>query len=188
MKSLQHQAIQSDQDAAVSGCISWCVDLLADTPCVEDFVSEISRRIEILEQVDADIESKCAVVLYSHWTRQELQRDQLNKKFGQSMADLAYGVKTMDAISSMSAGERAGPQMESIRKMLITMIDDVRVVMIRLACQLDSMREAKVLDEDSRLQLGKSTLEVFAPLANRLGIWQFKWELEDLDCPNFLLS
>ena len=90
MKSLQHQAIQSDQDAAVSGCISWCVDLLADTPCVEDFVSEISRRIEILEQVDADIESKCAVVLYSHWTRQELQRDQLNKKFGQSRSSNSH--------------------------------------------------------------------------------------------------
>jgi len=84
-----------------------------------------------------------------------------------------------------TAGRRSGQslsaaQAESLRKMLLAIASDARLVFIRLAEQLYQLRQAKEADEAQRQQLARETREIFAPLANRLGIWQLKWELEDL--------
>ena len=179
MKSLHHDVHNEGAIRALDAELDWCQSLLVEKRDQVCFSKLMRRRWEILDQIDADPECRLAMLLYTCGTLAELKRDQLVKKFGRHMADLVRGITTMDAISVVRSSEGPASGVEDIRKMLIAMIDDVRVVLVQLACQLDILREAKDLEEEHRRQLGQATLDVFAPLANRLGIWQFKWELED---------
>ena len=112
----------------------------------------------------------------------------LREKFGTTIADLADGVKGMAAMGALASGRAANlkpeaqaAQLESLRKMLLAMVQDVRVVLIKLADHLQDLRFAvKDASEESRRETAQLTRDIFAPLANRLGVWQLKWELEDL--------
>ena len=108
--------------------------------------------------------------------------------FGSTIADLVDGVVRMGAIGALSGRpqeklrpeEQAG-QLEALRKMLLAMVQDVRVVLIRLADHGQTLRYAVRLDDShSRREIARLTRDVYAPLANRLGVWQLKWEMEDL--------
>ena len=109
-------------------------------------------------------------------------------KFGATIAGLAEGVLRMNAIGALS-GKRSGAvkpeeqaaQLEALRKMLLAMVQDVRVVLIKLADHTQGLRYAVKSDSDAaRRDAAQLTRDIFAPLANRLGVWQLKWELEDL--------
>jgi GTP pyrophosphokinase len=108
---------------------------------------------------------------------------QVRDLFGDEVANLVDGVTKLgqidrlssDAILSMEE-ERA----ESLRKMFLAMVHDVRVVLIKLVDRLHNMRTLGALSEEKRRRIAQETLDIFAPLANRLGFWQLKWELEDL--------
>ncbi len=91
-------------------------------------------------------------------------------------------VSSVARVTVVVQGGRGGElaNAESLRRMLLTIIDDVRVVPVMLADRLQLLRELKSADIPARLMIAKETLELFSPLANRLGIWQLKWELEDL--------
>jgi GTP pyrophosphokinase len=180
VKSLQHQGLGIESSSELEQCRVWCSNQLPSSDSTASFKSSVIRRLDILDQVEADAGSKIAITIYTAWNYMDLSETQLQAQFGGHLTELAVGIKTMDAISSMNEVSATGSHAEGVRKMLIAMIDDVRVVMIRLACQLDNMREAKHVTPSLQVELGRITLEVFAPLANRLGIWQFKWELEDL--------
>lgn len=103
--------------------------------------------------------------------------ERIRQQFGEEITKLVDGVTKLSQISWDSL-ERV--EAESLRKMFLAMAEDIRVVLIKLADRLHNMRTLDALPPDRRRRVAQETLEIFAPLANRLGIWQIKWELEDL--------
>ncbi len=109
--------------------------------------------------------------------------DQVREMFGPEVASLVDGVTKLGQIDRLSAEGRASieeQRAESLRKMFLAMVHDVRVVLIKLVDRLHNMRTLGALPEEKRRRIAQETLDIFAPLANRLGFWQLKWELEDL--------
>ncbi|NLO80741.1 MAG: GTP diphosphokinase [Xanthomonadaceae bacterium] len=101
--------------------------------------------------------------------------------FGNNVADLLEGLARMEVIRDLH--ERPGTaeqQAEALRKMILAMARDIRVVFITLAERLDDMRQLRNLPPEEQRRIARETQDLYAPLANRLGIWQLKWELEDL--------
>ncbi|MFN8453175.1 MAG: GTP diphosphokinase [Anaerolineae bacterium] len=138
----------------------------------------------ILADLHLDYETIAAAVLHDVPEDTFVTLAEIQAEFGQTVAKLVDGVTKMGQIqeyrgqSPKSKKERA--RAESLRKMLLAMVEDVRVVLIKLADRTHNMRTLASLPEEKRKRIAKETIEIFAPLANRLGIWQIKWELEDL--------
>ncbi len=109
--------------------------------------------------------------------------EELAKLFGPEVAKLVDGATKLDKIPWRAPDERPGDQLiqaESLRKMFMAMAEDIRVVIIKLADRLHNMRTLDAKTPEKRVRTAQETMEIYAPLANRLGIWQIKWELEDL--------
>ncbi len=138
----------------------------------------------ILADLRLDHETIAAALLHDVLEDTAVSLEEIEQEFGPTVARLVDGVTKMGQIQEFrgqtekSKKERA--RAESLRKMLLAMVDDVRVVLIKLADRTHNMRTLGVLREDKRKRIARETLDIFAPLANRLGIWQIKWELEDL--------
>ncbi len=110
--------------------------------------------------------------------------DLLQERFGDGVVRLLVGLGRMDVLPEQpledDAGHREGLQAEGLRKMLLAMVEDVRVVVIKLADRVHSLRTLRQRPSGEQAVFARQTMDLFAPLANRLGIWQLKWELEDL--------
>ena len=106
----------------------------------------------------------------------------IREQFGEVVANLVDGVTKLKRINEISNAQQgiADAKAESLRKMFLAMVDDVRVVLIKLADRLHNMRTLGSQKKHKQKRIARETLDIFAPLANRLGIWQLKWELEDL--------
>ncbi|MGB5443278.1 MAG: HD domain-containing protein, partial [Gammaproteobacteria bacterium] len=139
---------------------------------------------EILNGLKLDHETIAAAILHDVVEDTSLTLQNIEADFGPVIARLVDGVTKMDRIGEFQdagkAGLYAGAQAESLRKLLLAMAEDVRVVLIKLADRLHNMRTLEHLDEQRQQRIARETMEIYAPLANRLGIWQIKWELEDL--------
>jgi len=140
----------------------------------------------ILVHMDMDYETLAAGLLHGVVADGGVDTAAVREHFGKNVADLVDGVLQMDAIrehQQASGADRSADdhvQAESLRRMLLAMVQDVRVVLIKLALRLHNMRIAKELAEEEQRLAARETLDIFAPLANRLSVWQVKWELEDL--------
>jgi len=105
--------------------------------------------------------------------------DKLQEVFGAEIAALAGGVEKLHRLRVLTRAA-PGEQNEILRKMVLGMVEDIRVVLIRLASRTQTLRYFSRVDSDEKISFAKETLSIYSPLANRLGVWQLKWELEDL--------
>lgn len=139
---------------------------------------------DILARLRLDHETVAAALLHDVLEDTPVTYEQVATEFGETVAKLVDGVTKMGQIQEYRGQSRKSKkeqaQAESLRKMFLAMVDDVRVVLIKLADRTHNMRTLGHLREEKRKRIALETLEIFAPLANRLGIWQIKWELEDL--------
>lgn len=137
----------------------------------------------ILADLHMDAPTIMAGLLHDTIEDTSITLDDLKLEFGPTVAKLVDGVsKLKHAKEKSRSGNRAlsEVQSENLRKMFLAMVDDIRVIIIKLADRLHNMRTLQYLPEDRQKRMAQETLDVYAPLANRLGIWQLKWQLEDL--------
>jgi GTP pyrophosphokinase len=139
---------------------------------------------EIVRTLDADDDVVMAAMLQPLLDGKHIEREAAEKRFGAETVRLARALSQLGQFGlppdwTPERGLETG-QAEALRKMLLAVIGDVRLVVVRLAEQLQKMRTAKSLDPVTQRKFAVETREVYAPLANRLGVWQVKWELEDL--------
>ncbi|MCB1810796.1 MAG: GTP diphosphokinase [Candidatus Competibacteraceae bacterium] len=136
---------------------------------------------DLLADLRLDHEAIIAALLHQAVSSKALPQDLVRQRFGAGVAVLVEGIERLDTIGVLHQRGLHNPtQLEGLRKMLLAMAQDVRVVLIKLALQLCRMRSIKQLAEPEQQRLAHETMDIFAPLANRLGIGQFKWEMEDL--------
>ncbi len=107
----------------------------------------------------------------------DVKEKELADNFGDEVAKLVAGVTKLTQVPFMNKREA---QVENYRKLFLAMSQDIRVIMIKLADRLHNMRTLKHTDRDKQVRVAKETLDIFAPIAHRLGIWRWKWEFEDL--------
>lgn len=141
---------------------------------------------DILLTMGLDNESLIASILYPLIQKKELEFDFINDSFGENCGKLLRDASQMQSLGKLQHLQKRGQhQIENLRKMLLAMVKDVRAVIIVLAERLWLLRKAKTATLEDQQSFSKETMEVYAPLANRLGIWHLKWEMEDL-CLRYL--
>ncbi len=172
------------------------LDLAAETKQKLAAVSSTPERllvgqemVEILCQLNMDDATLQAALVFPYCEQHALSEDDIFEEFGAEIRDLVVGVRRMDAIKSLHARKVSGSRLseksdeqhiDSIRRMLLAMVEDVRSVVIKMAERICALQQVKKADEETRVMVARECASIYAPLANRLGIGQLKWELEDL--------
>jgi len=138
---------------------------------------------ETVEGLGVGEEATVAAGLYPLWRRRRIAPDTAGDSRQERLLDLLRGVDQLAVIDELAArgGEaEAHERAERLRQMLLALVEDARVVVIKLADHLEGLREAKEFPREEQIRMARETFDIYAPLANRLGIWQLKWQLEDL--------
>ncbi len=143
----------------------------------EPFVQHPLATADILADLHLDPTTIAAAILHDVIEDTGVTKEELAEKFGDDIAEIVDGVTKLKRLPS---GNLEEAQAESLRKMIVAMSRDVRVIIIKLADRLHNMRTLEYLHRDTQLKKATETLEIYAPLAHRLGIYSIKWELEDL--------
>lgn len=138
---------------------------------------------DVLADLEVDQETLAASIIFESVHYAELSLEDVEEQLGLPIARLVKGIEKMSAMSNLQALAKYPQnkhQIDNIRKMLLAMVDDVRVVLIKLAERLCVLRSIAPMPEQMRRQIATEVMEIYAPLANRLGIGAIKWEMEDL--------
>lgn len=143
-------------------------------------VAKALETANILLALQVDYESICAALLWPSATYAHISRDAIAEEFGAGIATLIEGVRKMHTVENISNADSRLDGTENFRNMLLTTMDDLRVVLIKLAIQCYAIRNLHRISKAEQQKVVDKTLRVYTPLANRLGVYELKWELEDL--------
>jgi GTP diphosphokinase / guanosine-3',5'-bis(diphosphate) 3'-diphosphatase len=143
----------------------------------EDFIEHPLAVAQILADLGLDTTTLEAALLHDTVEDTDVSVADLETEFGPEVSRIVDGLTKLDALSFRS---REHEQAENVRKMIVAMAGDIRVLLIKLADRLHNMRTLSALPKDKQRRIATATLEIYAPLAHRLGVQQVKWELEDL--------
>ncbi|HEY5816405.1 MAG TPA: bifunctional (p)ppGpp synthetase/guanosine-3',5'-bis(diphosphate) 3'-pyrophosphohydrolase [Solirubrobacterales bacterium] len=172
-------AVAAIDRAAVARAFDFACDRHADQlrRSGDEFITHPVGVAQICAGMRLDTETLCAALLHDTVEDTSASLDDVRAEFGEEIAQLVDGVTKLTGMTFESRDER---QAENYRKMMVAMATDVRVILIKLADRLHNMRTLGALPKQKQTAKARETLEIYAPLAHRLGIHAIKWELEDL--------
>ena len=189
------QGLDPDDAATLreSVAFSWEVYGNASLGSGERIWSHALGMAVIIAGLRLDVESRMAAVLFAIPAHDQHGTARIEQRFGKAAADLVNGISRLNRMrpitrgfvtANIEAGEvnpsETKAQVEVLRKMLLAMVQDIRVVLLRLASRTQTLRFYASHPDDLRIHVARETLELYSPLANRLGVWELKWELEDM--------
>ncbi|MBE7091797.1 MAG: bifunctional (p)ppGpp synthetase/guanosine-3',5'-bis(diphosphate) 3'-pyrophosphohydrolase [Clostridiales bacterium] len=148
----------------------------------EPYITHPENVALILADMNMDYEAVCAALLHDVVEDTAITEEEIAEKFGNIICEIVRGVTKLNKIQFASKEEA---QAENLRKMFLAMSHDIRVILVKLADRLHNMQTLSSCEESKQRRIAKETLDIYAPLANRLGIYQIKWRLEDL-CLKYL--
>jgi GTP pyrophosphokinase len=162
----------------------------AKLPSGESLINHAHGILAVLDAVRADAPARAAGVLFSAAELLAKPVEQLTESFGADIAAIVDGVRELTRLGELTRRQADDPaprdakglerQVETLRKMLLAFATDIRVVLVRLASRLQTLRYYAATKQEVPIAIARESLEIYSPLANRLGVWQIKWEIEDL--------
>lgn len=159
----------------------------AKTPAGEPLLAHLLAVAQMVAEMDLLPDAVAAALLTDISTYSTNWQEQVREQCGQSVATLVAGIDEVQKLTKFAKSdhlkteEEQNNQAETMRKMLLAMVSDIRVVLIKLALRTRTLQFlSQAPDSELKRTIAKETLDIFAPLANRLGVWQLKWQLEDL--------